>query len=84
MNNISECSYMELWCRQRANDDPRNSWRWLGQAERWRELGQRRANESLRQRRQMTAGPLPVICGFRVESEVHGRAAFSRLVGLQD
>jgi hypothetical protein len=58
MNNISECSYMELWCRQHANDDPGNNWRWLGQAERWRELGQRRANESLRQRRQMTAGPM--------------------------
>jgi hypothetical protein len=41
MNNMSECSYMELWCRQRANDDPGNSWRWLGQADRSRELGQR-------------------------------------------
>ncbi len=57
MNNISDCGYMELLCRQHAKDDPENSWKWIGQAERWRELGHRRASD-FRQRRQMTAGPM--------------------------
>ncbi len=72
MNDISDCGYMELWCRQRAKADPQNSWKWIGQAERWHELGHRRAAESFRQRRQMTAGlmemaPNPITGKWQVQ-----------------
>jgi hypothetical protein len=33
-----ECQKMQLWCLQRAKDNPEQSWKWLGQAERWRTL----------------------------------------------
>jgi hypothetical protein len=39
MNKVIDCRAMELWCIERAKVDPKNSWKWLGQAERWQELG---------------------------------------------
>jgi hypothetical protein len=39
MNKVIDCRAMELWCIERAKADPKNSWKWLGQAERWQELG---------------------------------------------
>ena len=36
---VIDCRAMELWCIERAKADPKNSWKWLGQAERWQELG---------------------------------------------
>jgi hypothetical protein len=32
------CRKMQLWCLQRAKEEPAQSWKWLGQAERWRAL----------------------------------------------
>jgi hypothetical protein len=36
--DTSECHKMQLLCLQRAKDEPAQSWKWLGQAERWRAL----------------------------------------------
>jgi hypothetical protein len=33
--NEQGCHEMELYCRQRAIEDPKNGRKWLGQAERW-------------------------------------------------
>jgi hypothetical protein len=38
MSGENNCSTMALWCAQRAKADPKNSQKWLGQAERWRDL----------------------------------------------
>ncbi len=49
-----ECRKMQLWCLRRATEDPAQSWKWLGQAERWRQLG---AGHIARQQGQH-AGPM--------------------------
>jgi hypothetical protein len=53
---------MELWCRQRAIEDPTNESRWLGQAERWRALAHAEHSWRVQKRstQQMTqhAGPM--------------------------
>ena len=33
-----DCHAMESMCRERAETDPKNATKWLGQAERWSEL----------------------------------------------
>ena len=38
MNDVSNCYAMESMCRERAETDPKNATKWLGQAERWSEL----------------------------------------------
>jgi hypothetical protein len=38
MSEKNNCTAMALWCGQRAKADPKNSVKWLGQAERWRRL----------------------------------------------
>jgi hypothetical protein len=37
--NTLDCRKMQLWCLQRAKDEPAQSMKWVGQAERWRQLG---------------------------------------------
>jgi hypothetical protein len=37
--DTSHCRRMQLWCLQRAKEEPRHSSKWLRQAERWRQLG---------------------------------------------
>jgi hypothetical protein len=37
--DTSDCRKMQLLCLQRAKEDPAQSWKWLGEAERWRALG---------------------------------------------
>ena len=34
MNDIADYGDMELWCLQRARDEPENAWKWQGQAQR--------------------------------------------------
>jgi hypothetical protein len=61
MNDIAGYGDMELWCLQRARDDPENAWKWQGQAQRWREIAHARIrNDSGKRpvRQQMTAGPM--------------------------
>jgi hypothetical protein len=62
MNDLTDCLGMELLYRERAKADPRNSTKWLGQAERWRELAGRESAWRLQRRdtRQMHAGPMAV------------------------
>jgi hypothetical protein len=60
MSDIVDFRAMELLCRQRANADPANGWKWLGRAERWRELGRSQTAWRSQQRnnQQMHAGPM--------------------------
>jgi hypothetical protein len=61
MNDLADCRAMELIYRERANADPDNSWKWLGQAERWRDLGKQEAALRFQRRgaqQQMHAGPM--------------------------
>jgi hypothetical protein len=43
MNDRVGCREMELLCRHRAALDARQSWKWLGEADRWRDLAHREA-----------------------------------------
>ena len=43
--DTSECRKMQLWCLQRAKEEPAQSWKWLGQAERWRQLGRSQSQQ---------------------------------------
>jgi hypothetical protein len=36
--HTSDCRKMQLLCLRRAKEEPAQSWKWLGQAERWRAL----------------------------------------------
>jgi hypothetical protein len=59
--NEQGCHEMELWCRQRAIEDPKNEWKWLGQAERWRELAHAQHSWRCQKRsaqQMMHAGPM--------------------------
>ena len=61
MNDIADYGDMELWCLQRARDEPENAWKWQGQAERWREIAHARIRNDFGKRpvqQQMTAGPM--------------------------
>lgn len=61
MNDIADYGDMELWCLQRARDEPENAWKWQGQAQRWRELAHARIRNDFGKRpvqQQMTAGPM--------------------------
>lgn len=51
---ISDCRKMQLWCLQRAKDEPSKSWKWLGQAERWRVLGR----SHIARQQEQCAGPM--------------------------
>ena len=61
MNDIADYGDMELWCLQRARDEPENAWKWQGQAQRWREIAHARIRNDFSKRpaqQQMTAGPM--------------------------
>jgi hypothetical protein len=59
MNDIEDYGDMELWCLQRARDEPENAWQWQGQAQRWREIADARIRNDFSKRpAQMTAGPM--------------------------
>jgi hypothetical protein len=61
MSEIEGCRAMELLCRQRASAEPKQSSKWLGQAERWRELGEKEIAWRLQRKstqQQMHAGPM--------------------------
>jgi hypothetical protein len=61
MSDLADCRAMELMYQQRAEANPANSWKWLGQAERWRELGKQEAAWRFQRRstqQQMHAGPM--------------------------
>jgi hypothetical protein len=54
MNDIADYGDMELWCLQRARDEPEN-------AQRWREIAHARIRNDFGKRpvqQQMTAGPM--------------------------
>jgi hypothetical protein len=57
--NISDCRKMQLWCLQRAKNDPAQSWKWLGEAERWRALG-RSQSQQTQQAGPMSMGPYTI------------------------
>ena len=56
MNEIGDCAFMELWCIQRAKNDPRNALMWHEQSERWRNLAHTQIAGKFQ--KQMTAGPM--------------------------
>ncbi len=61
MSDLANCRAMVLLCHQRAKADPKNSWKWLGQAQRWHELEHQEASWRLQRRnvqQQMHAGPM--------------------------
>jgi hypothetical protein len=61
VSDIADCRAMELMYRQRAEADPANGWKWLGQAERWHALGTREVAWRFQRRnaqQQMHAGPM--------------------------
>jgi hypothetical protein len=61
MNDITDYGDMELWCLQRARDEPENAWKWQGQAQRWREIAHARIRNDFGKRpvqQQMTAAPM--------------------------
>jgi hypothetical protein len=61
VSDIADCRAMELMYRQRAEADPANGWKWLGQAERWHDLGTREVALRFQRRnahQQMHAGPM--------------------------
>ena len=61
MADAENCRAMELVCRQRAEANPQQSWKWLRQADRWRDLGKRETAWRLQRRsaqQQMHAGPM--------------------------
>jgi hypothetical protein len=63
MSDVADCRAMEMMYRKRAEADPANSWKWLGQAERWHNLGKREVAWRFQQRnpqQQMHAGPMQV------------------------
>jgi hypothetical protein len=63
MSEFTDCRGMEQLYRERAKADPKNSSKWLGQADRWRELAEReRAWRSQRRatHQQMHAGTMAV------------------------
>lgn len=63
MSDVADCRAMEMMYRQRAEVDPANRGRWLGQAERWHDLGKREAAWRFQKRdrqQQMHAGPMQV------------------------
>jgi hypothetical protein len=57
--NISDCRKMQLWCLQRAKNDPAQSWKWLSEAERWRALG-RSQSQQRQQAGPMRMGPYTI------------------------
>jgi hypothetical protein len=60
MSDLTDCRGMEQLYRERAKSDPKNSTKWLGQAERWADLaGHERAWRFQRRgSQQMHAGPM--------------------------
>jgi hypothetical protein len=61
MSDLTDCQGMERLYRDRAKADPKNSTKWLGQAERWRELGKHEnawRQQPRQARGQMHAGPM--------------------------
>jgi hypothetical protein len=56
------CREMELRCRRRAIEDPKNESKWLGEAERWRQLAHAehswRAQKRSAQQMTQHAGPM--------------------------
>src|ERR1700683_2569320 len=61
MNDLADYGDMELWCLQRARDEPENAWKWQGQAQRWREIAHARIRNDFDKpsdQQQMTAGPM--------------------------
>ena len=61
MSDVKDCRAMESWCRQRARAEPKNSWKWLGQADRWHELAHSQLQATFQRRsvqQQMHAGPM--------------------------
>ena len=58
--DTSECRKMQLWCLQRAKEEPGQSWKWLGQAERWRALARSQPQQG-QFAGPMSMGPLTVI-----------------------
>jgi hypothetical protein len=49
---------MERRCRQRAIEDPKNEWKWLGEAERWRQLARAEHSWRVQKRGTQHAGPM--------------------------
>jgi hypothetical protein len=61
MSDLADCRAMELMYFQRAKADPKNSSKWLGQAERWGELARHEMAWRFQRRngqQQMHAGPM--------------------------
>jgi hypothetical protein len=61
MSDLADCRAMELMYLERAKADPKNSAKWLGQAERWGELAHREIAWRFQRRpgqQQMHAGPM--------------------------
>jgi hypothetical protein len=59
--NTSDCRKMQSWCLQRAKEEPAQSWKWGGQAERWRQLGRRHiARQQGQHAGPMSMGPYTV------------------------
>ena len=61
MNDQLACHDMEMLCRQRAKVNPKNNWKWLGEAERWRARGHREIAWRFRQKntqQHMHTGPM--------------------------
>jgi hypothetical protein len=57
--NISDCRKMQLWCLQRAKNEPAQGLKWLGQAERWGALG-RSQSQQTQHAGPMSMGPYTV------------------------
>ena len=60
MNDIRDCNFMEIWCLQRAEAEPENAWRWMGQAQRWRDLAPPHAVKAKQMTGPMQMGPNPI------------------------